>query len=152
MTDIYAAAISAAVALIVGLLVNFQGRKQLFSNTVSKERMVWIKEVRALCVDLCVLCEQYDRLTPDQETAFLKAREGILLHLDPKGHYITDDALIELLQDKSFEDVKKNIGKVRETLRRVFKSEWDKVKIEAGNRLWRVWRINWMQKHLKTKK
>ena len=90
MKEIIAAAISSAVAFMLGLLVNWQGGRQFFSSTVSRERMVWIKDIRALCAELCTICEQYDNaasLPEKQRAAFLKARNGILIRLDPKEWY-----------------------------------------------------------------
>ena len=57
--------------------------------------------VRELCAELCAVCEQYDadNLPAEQYAAFLKARNGILIRLDPAGWYATDDELIALLQD-----------------------------------------------------
>ncbi|MBP5269660.1 MAG: hypothetical protein ILO42_01730, partial [Clostridia bacterium] len=53
ITDILVAVISAVIALIVSWLANRQSRSQFFSTTISRARMEWIKEMRALCADLC---------------------------------------------------------------------------------------------------
>ena len=52
-----------AAAMITSLVTFYaamQKRNQFFSNIVSKERMEWIKEVRACCIKLCSICEQYE--------------------------------------------------------------------------------------------
>ena len=152
MSEIIAAAITAAVAFFAGLLVNWQGRFQFFASTVSRERMVWIKDIRALCADLCSVCEQYepDTLPPEQYAVFLKARNGILIRLDPKGWYTTDDELIDLLKAPDFAKVKQNLPRIREILMTINKTEWDKVKIEAGNSRGKVKKIEDIQKRLQS--
>ena len=154
MNEIIAAVITAFVAFLVGLLVNVQGRSQFFSTTVSGERMVWIKDIRGLCAELFTICERYDAANiPEEEyAAFLKARNGILIRLDPKGWYHTDDELIELLKDPDFGKVKANLPRIREILMTILKTEWDKVKIEAGNSYWKVRKIEKMQKQISVQK
>ena len=148
MSDNLTTIIVALITFIAGLLVNRQGRAQFFSTTVSKERMVWIKEMRALCAELCAICEQHDTaasMTPEQEAAFLKARSGMLLHLNPPGdQYPSDGKLIELLSPQDFTTVKRNVPQIRKTLISICKNEWDKVKIEAGNGRWKVRKIEKM--------
>ena len=113
--------------------------------------MVWIKDIRALCAELCTICEQYDNaasLPEKQRAAFLKARNGILIRLDPKEWYETDAEVIALLWEPDFEKVKRNLPRIREILMAVNKTEWDKVKIEAGNSRWKVRKIKKLQKRL----
>ena len=150
MVEIISTSITALIAFIAGLMVNIQGRFQFFSTTVSQERMIWIKDIRSLCTELCSICEMYDVDTlPDTEKMnFLKARNGILIRLDPKGWYITDDELIDLLKEPDFSTVKQNVPRIREILRRIEKGEWDKVKIEAGNSASKVKRIEAIQAKL----
>ena len=154
MSEIIAAVITASVAFLAGLLVNVQGRSQFFSTTVSGERMMWIKDIRNLYAELSAVCERYDAtdLPEEQYAVFLKARNGILIRLDPKGWYSTDDELIELLKDPDFGKVKANLPRIREILMTILKTEWDKVKIEAGNSYWKVRKIEKMQKTIKVKK
>ena len=153
MSEVIAAAIAGAFAFVAGLLVNSQGKSQFFSTTVSGERMVWIKDIRELCAQLCAVCEQYDAdsLPAEQYAVFLKARNGILIRLDPVGWYTTDDELIELLKEPDFGKVKANLPRVREILMTIIKTEWDKVKIEAGNSPWKVKRIEEVQNRLKSR-
>lgn len=176
--------ITGIISIILGLKVNQQGRHQFFSTTVSRERMEWIKEMRALSIELCTLCERYENeeaLPPDQLTAFLKARNGMLLHLnhpnrikpvehrtlflktwdgilslfhrskkeDDKGkEYSLDKNLIEMLETKGFQDIKENVKDIRQTCMNIFKDEWDKVKIEAGNSPSKVRKIKEMQESI----
>ena len=152
MDEIIAATIAASLAFVAGLIVNSEGRFQFFSTIVSAERMAWIKEIRNLAADLCTLCEQYnpENLSDEHYAEFLKARNGILVRLDPKGWYTTDDELIELLDSTDFGKVKANLPRIREIIMTINKSEWDKVKIEAGNSAWKVWRIKSLQRKLKS--
>lgn len=152
MGEVIAAAITASIAFLAGLLVNWQGRSQFFASTVSTERMIWIKDIRALCAELCSVCEQYEpgALPPEQYAVFLKARNGILIRLDPKGWYKTDDELIALLKKPDFAKVKQNLPRIREILMTINKAEWDKVKIEAGNSRRKVRKIEEIQKRLES--
>ena len=147
MSEIIAAAIAALAAFAAGLLVNLQGTFQFFSSVVSAERMIWIKDMRVLCADLFSVCEQYDaeNLPPEQYAAFLKARNGILIRMDPPGWYSTDDELLLLLSDPDFAKVKANLSRIRLIMMEIIKGEWDKVKIEAGNNRWKVKKIRELQ-------
>ena len=151
VSAVIVAAISAFVAAVVALAVNIQGHEQFFSTTVSTERMNWIRDMRGLCAELFSICEQYDSgsLPPEQYAAFLRARNGILIRVDPAGWYPqTDDKIIALLSDPDYTKVRDNIPEIRETVRRIFKSEWDKVKIEAGNSRQKVRKIEALQKKM----
>ena len=75
ISAIISAGISALIAAAVALVVNFQGNAHFFSTTVSAERMVWIKDMRSLCTDLCSICEQYDSGNPPPPVR-LSARFG----------------------------------------------------------------------------
>ena len=152
MTEVYAAIIAGGFAFIAGLLVNAQGKAQFFSSTVSAERMAWIKDMRELCAELFSVCERYDAgdLPPEGRAAFLKARNGILIRLDPPGWYTTDDELLSLLAEPDFGKVRANLPRVRLILTTIIKNEWDKVKIEAGNSRWKVKKIEAMQERLRS--
>ena len=154
MKEIISAVIAGLFAFLAGLLVNRQGKSQFFSTTVSKERMAWIREIRQLCTELCSISEAYepDALPPEQRAAFLRARNAILIRLSPKGWYSADDALLELLANPDFGAVKAKVPQIREILTAILKSEWDKIKIEAGNSPWKVWRVRKIQEHLDAKK
>ena len=150
MAEIIAAAIAALAAFVAGLLVNVQDKARFFSTTVSGERMVWIKDMRVLCADLFSVCEQYDAesLPPEGYAQFLKARNGILIRMDPPGWYATDDELLSLLSDPDFAKVKANLPRIRLIMTEIIKGEWDKVKIEAGNNRWKVKKIKELQERL----
>ena len=151
MTDIIVAFITAAFAFVAGFLVNIQGKAQFFSTIVSKERMVWIKDIRRLSEELFSICEQYDgdNIPQEQYALFFKARNGILARLDPAGWYVTDDELIELLIEPDFVRIKASVPRIREILMTLTKNEWDKVKIEAGNNPWKVRKVKKIQDGLR---
>ena len=152
MAEIVAAVIAAGTAFIAGLLVNLQGNEQFFSSTVSAERMVWIKDMRELCPILFSVCEQYDaeNLPPEQYEKFLYARNGILIRLDPPGWYVTDDELLSLLKEPDFRKTKANLYRIRFLLTSIIKTEWDKVKIEAGSSRIKIRRIERLKAKLKS--
>ena len=139
--------IAALIAFVSSLLVYLQGRKQFYSTTVSKERLAWIDDIRRLCTELCTVCEQYDvdEITPEAHVAFLSARNGILIRLNPMNEeYPTDKRLIELLEEPDFQKVKNNIQEVRIILMAINQSEWIKVKTEH----WGMRRLDGIQVQL----
>ena len=153
--------IAALITFIAGLLVNWQGSKQFFSTIVSKERMDWIKEMRKLCTELCTICELHDNeseLSNEEKTAFLKAKNGMILHLNNtekenhENQYPIDQKLYELLVNKDFSEIKEKISEIRDNAAIIFKTEWDKVKIEAGNNRLKVKKIQKLQESLKKHK
>ena len=139
--------------------------------------MAWVKEVRALCMELCAICELFDEdsIVKDREKllAFYKARCGLLLHLSPWDIYTTDNELITLLNpldtkpgpqgeadgvslpedpDRArldFRLVKANCPRIREVLTSICKMEWDKVKIESGSSKAKQRKIDALQESLK---
>lgn len=145
-----AAIVSAMVSALIALNVYTQGELHFFSTAISSERMSWIKEIRALSTELFSICEQYDtaELPQEQLAAFLRARNGILIRLDPIGWYRADDRLIALLSSPDFIEVRGHVPEIRDILRRILKSEWDKVKIEAGNSKWKVRKIDALQRKM----
>ncbi len=176
--QITAAVIAGVVSVIIALLTNRREKRQLFSNIVSRERMTWVREVRALCTELCAICEMYDAETivkePDKLLAFFKARSGLLLHLSPWNIYTTDNEMIMLLNpldpepdaprtaqpdappvimDQArldFQKVKANCPQIRKLLTKICKLEWDKVKLESGSSKAKR-KIEKMQKSLRVK-
>lgn len=142
MAAIIAAIITGLITFIIGLLVNRQGRTQFFSSIVSKERMVWIKEMRDLCTELCTICDlnkSEENLSDEELVTFYNAKNGMLLHLnsiqrkEQAEEFPVDKELFELLNNKSFSQIQGSISDIREKATLIFKTEWDKVKIEAGN-------------------
>ena len=155
VAPIIAAIITSLIAIFGTLYVAMQNKDQFFSNIVSRERMAWIKEVRACCIRLCSICEQYENkseLPPEKYEAFLEARNGILIHLDPLGRYTTDDRLIDLLIKADFDVVRENIPEIRSELTKIFKMEWDVVKLEAGNSPKIAKKIEELREDVETKK
>lgn len=60
MDEIIAAGIAAGVSLVLSYLVTLKENSRFFSNTVSHERLAWIKEIRDLTVTLFSICERYE--------------------------------------------------------------------------------------------
>ncbi len=155
MSDTVATLITAGLTFVAGLLVNRQSRNQFFSSTVSRERMEWVKDMRALCVELCTICDQYNSwisVPPEQKAAFLRDRNGMLLRLNDRADYPVDQELIGLLDKNSFEEVKAGAPDIRRICMSIFKTEWDKVKIEAGNSPFKVRRIEKLQSMMNARK
>lgn len=151
MNEIVAAAIGAAVSLLVSAIVNFRERSHFFSDTVSAERMKWVKDMRKLGAAMLSICEQYepDDLSTEQYAAFLNARNGILIRLNPiDTNYPHDQALQRMLDSPDFATIKANVPQIRYHLGTILKAEWEKVKVEAGNNLWKLRQIDAARKKI----
>lgn len=155
MDEIIAAGIAAGVSLVLSYLVTLKENSRFFSNTVSHERLAWIKEIRDLTVTLFSICERYeaDELPEEQFSEFLKARNGILIRLNPSySDYSLDRELHSLLSEPDFTTIKENVPRVRNIIGTILKSEWDKVKIEAGNSPSKIRRIQKLQNQIEKRK
>ena len=152
MNEIIAAAIGAGVSLLVSAIVSIREGSKAFSDKVSSERMAWVKEVRELAATMISICEQYepDELTEEQYAAFLNARNGILVRLNPidDEYYANDHALQCLLDDPNFASTKKNIPVIRYWICTIMKEEWDKFKIESGNSIFKRRKLDTVRKKL----
>ena len=155
MKEIVAAAIGAIVSLALTAVMILKENARFFSNTVSTERMNWIKDIRKLAAELFSVCEQYeaDTLPEEQRSAFLNARNGILIRLNPDGSgYSLDSQLHRLLSEPDFAAIKTNLAEIRFLLGTILKNEWDKVKIEAGNSRRKVRQIEKLQNQIEAEK
>jgi hypothetical protein len=145
-TAIIVAVISALFAfaspLITTLLTYRQDKNQLFANMVSKERMEWIREMRKRCAELCVLCEQCENeaaMSEKQKETYLQAKYDLLLHLnhpdqpEQKIKYPLDAKMVEILTKPSYQELRAAMPDLRRYCMYIFKSEWDKIKVEAGD-------------------
>jgi len=96
---VVSAIVAAIVALIVGHLQNRLGGHQLFAETVSRERMEWIKAFRDEIADMLahaevlVRCKGFERdECPCQRTEYCKARARLLSRMN-----LTEDFHIALM-------------------------------------------------------
>jgi hypothetical protein len=140
------AVIGCAGTLIVGYLQNKLGGHRLFAETVSRERMEWIKafrdEIAAMLAHAEMLkrhpCKKQDagRLIP-----YCKARARLLsrmnltenLHIALVGLVMKLDkfAGVECKGDTGDPDFWNLRETILETTRRILKPEWERVKEEA---------------------
>lgn len=149
MSEIIAAAVAALVALAVSVITEIREKEHLFADTVSSERMKWIREIRKLSVKLFTVCESCNGTpTPEQLIAFLEARNGILIRLNPDDAYYSDDQALIPMLEKDFAGVKNDLPQIRKYLMKILKSEWDKVKIEAGKSLTKELQMKKIQKKI----
>ena len=145
MEELSAALIAAAVSLLVSALTNLWDRSRFFSKTVSGERIAWIREMRDLSAKMLSICERYtqDNLPDEKLDAFLETRNGILIRLNPiDTNYPHDQKLQHLLAEPDFASVKANVPEIRYELGTVLKTEWEKVKVEAGNNMSKIRQVD----------
>lgn len=131
--------LSSIVAVLVSLLTRRQGKKEFYAKTVSAERLAWIKDMREFFTKLFTICTLYDEkdMTGEKLVEFEQTRNAILIRLNPTDNcYKNDNLLRSMLLDRSFSEIKVDIPKIRETIEKTIKSEWDKIKIESGRNKW----------------
>lgn len=136
MTEIISAIISASVAFIVGLIVSYQNKRQVFSSVVSRGRMDWVRDIRELSAELFTILEQYPskaELPQEKYEKFLKAKNSIILRLSPQGFHQLDDEILQVLQYGSYDEISANMTLIRDRIVLIGKTEWEKVKVEAGS-------------------
>lgn len=151
MNEVIAALIAAAISLLVNAVVHIRKASQFFSNTVSTERMAWIREMRDLSAKMLSICERYDpaQLPGEQYDAFLNARNGILIRLNPVDtNYPHDQKLQQLLVEPDFTKIKANVPEIRYQLGTILKTEWEKVKVEAGNSPWKIRQVDTLREKI----
>ncbi len=146
MDEISAALISLAVSTAASLVVCFLGYRQNvnqhYSVTISNERVAWIKETRKVVAEFLSLCEAYDELTEDNAEKFNRLKNEILLNLNSNQNEYPKDAVIRAaLLKKDFAEIKKSADSVRNSFADIFKSEWDKSKLEAGRSKYHVMKL-----------
>ncbi len=125
--------ISAIISVVVSLLSYYQNFNKNYSETISNERMVWIKETRKLASEFLGFCEANDKLDKKNSLDFYRMKNEILVNLNSDGTKYKNDAVIrELLIHSSFEEIRCHLPCIRNAFTEIFKNEWDKSKLEAG--------------------
>ena len=146
MDDITVALISLSVSTIVSMILNLlvytQNNQKHYSTTISKERMEWIKETRKIAADFLAFCERYDALDENNSTEYFKLKNLLLLNLNSAAKYKNDGIIRNAIEKQDFEKVKANLPKIRTAFASIFKSEWDKAKLESGRSKHYVKKLN----------
>lgn len=136
MDDITVALISLSVSTIVSMILNLlvytQNNQKHYSTTISKERMEWIKETRKIAADFLAFCERYDALDENNSTEYFKLKNLLLLNLNSAAKYTNDGIIRNAIEDRDFSEVKAALPQIRTAFASIFKSEWDKAKLESG--------------------
>lgn len=144
MNEVAAALISLAVSTIVStilsLLVYIQKH---YSTTISKERMEWVKETRKIVADFLAICEKYDTLDEKNSLEYYKLKNLLLLNLNSAEKYTNDAIIRNAIEDRDFFEVKAVLPQIRTAFASIFKSEWDKAKLESGRSKYYVF---WLDK------
>lgn len=126
-------AISTAVSFAVYLLGYEQNLRQHYSSTISNERMNWIKETRELVAKFLGFCEANKKLNKNNVHEFYQLKNQILLNLNSnENKYKNDDIIRQSLMKNSFDEIKSDLPNIRNAFIEIFKTEWDKSKLEAG--------------------
>ena len=125
--------VASGVSLIVNIIMNRQSQRKTYTEIASNDRIAWIKTMREKGEQLLALCDCYETLDDEKNRQFHELRNGILLRLNPKDtDYELDRQVRDILDLKSFPEIKAHAEELRELLVKLFKAQWDTVKAEAG--------------------
>ncbi len=136
-------AVSTIVSTILSVLVYIQNNHKHYSTTISKERMEWTKETRKIAADFLAFCERYDYLDNDNSREYYKLKNLLLLNLNSAEKYTNDGIIRNAIEDRDFSEVKAALPQIRTAFASIFKSEWDKAKLESGRSKYYVF---WLDK------
>ncbi len=136
-------AVSTIVSTILSVLVYIQNNQKHYSTTISKERMEWVKETRKFVADFLAICEKYDTLDEKNSLEYYKLKNLLLLNLNSAEKYTNDGIIRNAIEDRDFSEVKAALPQIRTAFASIFKSEWDKAKLESGRSKYYVF---WLDK------
>lgn len=125
-------AVSTIVSTILSVLVYIQNNHKHYSTTISKERMEWVKETRKIAADFLAICEKCDTLDEKNSLEYYKLKNLLLLNLNSAEKYTNDGFIRNAIENRDFADVKAALSQIRTAFTSIFKSEWDKAKLESG--------------------
>lgn len=135
--------ISISVSIISTIISIWTARKErlnFYSSTVSKERVAWINQTRDIASKLIAFCSMHseDVLVSEDVFRFEELRSALVLRLTPKAYinekqqYLeTDGKLVELLE-KEYSVIRDSRYQIREIVVMICKTEWNRIKAEAG--------------------
>lgn len=136
-------AVSTIVSMILSILVYIQNNHKHYSTTISKERMEWVKETRKTAADFLAICEKCDTLDEKNSMEYYKLKNLLLLNLNSAEKYTNDGIIRNAIEDRDFSEVKAALPQIRTAFASIFKSEWDKAKLESGRSKYYVF---WLDK------
>ncbi|MBU3199812.1 hypothetical protein LL037_10515 [Clostridium estertheticum] len=117
------------IAIIVSLATigvsSYIGRKTLYAKTVSENRVKWLYKLRKMIYKFIKLSRSNDSC--DEKLIDVKNQIQLHYNIDEQADLIT--LIDKIIVDKMDEGLK---GELIEYCQIAFKSEWDKVKKEAG--------------------
>lgn len=125
-------AVSTIVSTILSVLVYIQNNQKHYSTTISKERMEWVKETRKTAADFLAICEKCDTLDEKNSMEYYKLKNLFLLNLNSTEKYTNDGIIRNAIENRDFADIKAALPQIRTAFASIFKSEWDKAKLESG--------------------
>jgi hypothetical protein len=142
---VYAVGIGLTFILGIWNLINsyLQTRKTNFINTVTKQRIEWIEQIRQDISKFCGLTHTWSfshlEGKPEEQNVLLQVdhlRHVIKLRLNPEG--VADRKIAELIDkipdlthENKHEDLKKAIRELISETQAMLKAEWEKVKEES---------------------
>ena len=132
---IISALIAALISILTGVYTVKQSEKRFYAENSVKDRKPWVDDMRAFLVELLTIAalnESESALSKEDRERFERARQNLLIRLNPLGKgYERDEELFKLLS-LDFNGIKGNADKIRQSLSGIIKHERDKLRIETG--------------------
>ncbi len=126
-------------AVIAAIISNRAAYRSIAVEAITKERITWLDELRAIAVDLTTTLATTNRMSALATLQSMEAGDRVLarlqLHLNPEG---TKEKEILRLSDELRAAAENKVKyKEREVefmlaVRKLLKEEWEKAKTEAG--------------------
>lgn len=120
--------IAMAVSIAVIVVSNSIGKRTLYAKTVSENRVRWLYKLR----DMIYIFIKLSRMDDTCDKTLINIKNKIQLHYNKDEQAYLISLLDNIIIDKKNEGLKDDLIKYCQI---VFKSEWEKVKKEAGEPL-----------------
>ena len=105
-------------------------------------------ETEKIAAEFIAICESNETIESDKLHEFYKLKNLLLLNLNKDDRYKNDITIISAIENASFDEIKRNLSKIRTAFSDIFKSEWDKAKMESGRTLFNVKELDRVDKKL----
>ncbi|WP_306754907.1 hypothetical protein [Paracoccus actinidiae] len=133
------ALIAAFVGVLSGYLNNLVSYKSIAVEAITKERITWLDELRAIAVELTTKLAAINRTNKPATEEAMESADRVLgqlqLHLNPEGEL--EKTILRLANELQKFSEKSSVYRDKETefmlaVRQLLKTEWEKAKNEAG--------------------
>ncbi len=133
LLPLISAVIAAGISLVISLITRHQTVQTFYSQMITSNRMEWIESMRGHSARLLTFTDIYETLDAEQAREFHLVKNQILVRINPgNGPYEKDNKIRELLENKTYAEIRASSDELRTLFAELMKEEWDRCKIEAG--------------------